>query len=454
MSDPKDPGEDPIADGGTSAPIDEEAPQPWGAGARPPRNRRTRLWAAAAAVVAVVVVAVGVTAWLALEGSLPRGPDPALLALDGRIDRLAAEVARLDAARPAARSGEDEAALATIQATVSRLTARLGALEASPVPGSAAAAPPDGRIAALTERLAALERAGAWPSLLAERLEKLERRVASETGSAADDRSDAALARVSAENQRLAAALERMSGQIAGLEARRAEAAEAAAARQGLDRDLRTVAGRLARLEAKAARLADAAFTRKGDALLLAIGQLRDAMASDRPFTGELGAVLRIAGAHSFVTEVTAPIGPLAARGIATQAQLVARFPRLAAMAAQAAIAPEDGGWISRAVARLAQVVTVRRVGADVSGETAMAALARAEAKLASGDLAGAEAALDPLAGKPAEVLADWRAAAAARTAARAAIARLSSETIARLSRAAGADADGGTDRAANGAAR
>ncbi len=457
MSDPKDPAddstEDPVEDAGASAAGEEEAPQPWGAGARPLRKKRTRLWAGLAVLV---LFAAGWTAWPALEALLPsgmkavfedkpRGPDLAVLALAGRIDRLEAEIARLDSVRLAARSGGDGPALAEIQATVSRLTSRLGALEAKPVPQDSGAPPSDDRIEALTERLDALEQAGAQTDPLAERLNKIEHRVASDTGAAA-------LARVSAENRRLAAALERMSAQIAGIEARRAEIVETleaqarlGEAQAGLGRDLQTVAGRLERLEAKAARLADADLTRKGDALLLAIGQLREAIAGNRPFSAELDTVLRIVGPESFLAEVTTPLAPLAARGIETQAQLIARFPRLAVKAAQAAIAPEEGGWIGRTVARLARVVTVRRVGEDVSGETAMAALARAEAALAKGDLAAVEAAFHPIAGKPAEVLAEWRAAALARTAAQTAIARLSNETIARLSRAAGA---------ANGAAR
>ena len=159
---------------------------------------------------------------------------------------------------------------------------------------------------------------------------------------------------------------------------------------------------------------------------------------------------MKIAGPDSFVGEVTTSIEPLAARGIETQDQLVRRFPALAAKAARAAIAPEEGDWMDRTVARLAHVVTVRRVGEDVSGETTMVALARAEAKLARGDLAGGEAALDPVAGKPAEVLAEWRAAALARIAAKNALGRLSKEIIERLSKATAED----TNDTANGAAQ
>ena len=394
MSDPKEPGEDPIAR--------EETAQPWGAGARPPRGKRTRLWAAVAAGSTIAAVAVGVAAWPVIEGLLPRESDPALGALAGRMDRLETALARIESARPADRSGENAAALMEIRATVSRLAARLDALEAELAPDGVETAARDGRIEALGERLAVIEQASAQPSPLAERLKDLERRVAS----GADP------------------------------EARNASANETIEARAGLSRDLQAVADRLALLEVETARLADTGFSRKGDALLLAIGQLRGALAGGRPFKAELDAVSRIAGEHGFVAEAMTPIAPLAARGIETRTQLAARFPDLVARAAQAAVAPEEGDWIDRTIARFAQVVTIRRVGADVTGETAMAVLARAEAKLASGDLAGAEAALAPLGGKPAEMLAEWRAAAVARIAARTAIARLDGETIARLSRA------------------
>lgn len=460
MSDPKDPEEDPIEAGGTPPAEAGPAAQPWGAGARRPRKRRTGLWAGFAVVV---VVAVAALAWpvlrdyappglTALLESAPARPDPALAALAGRIARLEAEIARLDTALARAGSQDGGAAMAEtrteIQAAVSRLASRLGVLEVKPTTAPRTGAAPDGRIEALAARLAGLEAAGEKPNVLAERLEKLERRIAADTGAAARDRGEAALARVLAENERLAAALERMTQKIAGLETRLGEAQKAAEARAGLGRDLAAVTTRLGALEAKAARLADADLTRKGDALLLAIGQLRDAIAGDRPFSGELAAVLRIAGQDEAIGRATAPIAPLAARGIPTRAQLTARFAGLAAKAAQAAIAPEEGGWLGRTAARLARVVTIRRVGQDVTGETTMAALARAEARLASGDLAGAASALDPVGGKPAEVLADWRAAALARSAAKAAITRLSAETIARLAKAAnGAKPAGGAGR-------
>jgi len=71
-------------------------------------------------------------------------------------------------------------------------------------------------------------------------------------------------------------------------------------------------------------------------------------------------------------------------------------------------------------------------------GEGALAVVARAEARLAAGDLAAAAEALDGLDGAPALVFGDWRRAAAARAAADAAIARLGSLAVARFAAGGG----------------
>ena len=301
MSDPKEPEEHPIEHAGVSAPLEGDAAQPWGAGARPPQGKQTALWAVVTMVAAVALAAI---AWPVLDGLRPHEPDPALRALAGRIDRLESALKRIEAAQPVARLGENAEALAETRAAIAHLAARLAALEGEPARAAAEAAAHESRIQALGERIAALEQAGAQPGPLAGRLKELERRVAAGTDTAARERNEAALAQVSAENRRLTEALERISGRVGDLETRRAAAADAARARARLDSDLQAVAGRLEALEAETRRLVDAGFSRKGDALLLAIGQLRDTIASGRPFEAELRAVLGIAGEHGFIAEV------------------------------------------------------------------------------------------------------------------------------------------------------
>ena len=102
--------------------------------------------------------------------------------------------------------------------------------------------------------------------------------------------------------------------------------------------------------------------------------------------------------------------------------------------AARAALAPAGSGWIDRTVQRLASVVTIRREGADVDGDSAQAVLARAEARLAAGDLEGADEALAGLTAEPADAMAAWRKAVASRIAAADALDKLGRHAIQLLS--------------------
>ena len=84
---------------------------------------------------------------------------------------------------------------------------------------------------------------------------------------------------------------------------------------------------------------------------------------------------------------------------------------------------------LDRAASNLMRLVTVRPVGADAEGDDAAARVARAEAKLAAGDLAGAVAELEGLEGAAAEAAAPWLAQARARLAAESALDRLRAHT-------------------------
>ena len=392
-----------------TSPPDETAtpgadePQPWGAGADPPlaRWRRRALWGGGA----VCVLAALAFAWPAVESVLPRaatglfggGAEEAPSALEARVAALETAIARLDG-RIAAAAGTAGAALPRPDAA--RLADRIAALETRPAP------PPDRRIAPLAARIDGLAR----------RLDALERAAAGASGAAPVGAPPAD------------AALETMAARIARLEA---------ALDPGLAQKLDSAGARVDGIEAELRRLAAAGGTRKGDALLLAIGQLRAAAAGPRPFDAELRLVLKAAGGDAAIEAAAKPLSAHAPRGIPARAALEARFPALAARAAQEALAPEDGDWLDRTAARVSRVVTLRRVGEGV-GEGPLAAIARAEGRLAAGDLAAAAAALDGLDGAPARVFGDWRAAASARAAADAAIAGLSRLAVERFAAAGG----------------
>lgn len=180
---------------------------------------------------------------------------------------------------------------------------------------------------------------------------------------------------------------------------------------------------------------ADIALKRqRAAALVLALGQLRASLSSDRPFSAELAAAEDLGRADPDVAAKLAPaldpLKPFADIGAPTLSQLQASLPT--ATIAQAASADAAGdalgvesGWLQKTLNRLSELVTVRPVG-DVEGESALAHLARTEARLGAGDLAAAVAEAKGFTGQAATAAKDWLAQAEARLAVDAAAGQLS----------------------------
>lgn len=161
-------------------------------------------------------------------------------------------------------------------------------------------------------------------------------------------------------------------------------------------------------------------------AVVLALGSLRGALAADKPYGAALKAVDALAGndadLKSRLDPALAPLRALGDTGAPTLAQLQASLP--AEQIAEAANAEAtadavgaDQGWSQRLINRLSEAVTVRPVGANAEGDGPLARLARGEAKLKGGDLAGAVQELEGLQGRAAEAAAGWLAQAKARLA-------------------------------------
>jgi hypothetical protein len=192
--------------------------------------------------------------------------------------------------------------------------------------------------------------------------------------------------------------------------------------------DLKPLEDRLAALESRR----DVTRTE----LLIAAGQLRDVVNRGAPYAAALDTVAALGKSEP---EVQAAIGALQANaraGIPTAVQLVQRFEPVANAIVRADLAPEGSHWTDRLLARLASLVTIRRTGGDVEGDTPNAIVARAEAKLKTGDLAGAVAEFDKLTGKPAEAAQDWLISAKARLAADQALDSLGAYTLRELGQA------------------
>jgi hypothetical protein len=161
-------------------------------------------------------------------------------------------------------------------------------------------------------------------------------------------------------------------------------------------------------------------------AAVVALSALRGALPLDRPYAANLKAVDDLAASDSDLQGKLAPaldpLRPLAAGGAPTLAQLQMTLPTEAIAEAANAEATSDAvgaepGWSERLINRLSEAVTVRPVGENAEGDGPLAHLARGEAKLKTGDLAGTVAEIGALQGKAADAAASWLNGAKARLA-------------------------------------
>ncbi len=281
------------------------------------------------------------------------------------------------------------------------------------------------------------------PELL-ERLDALETALSAQEGAAGAefaaeiDRLRSALSRVEAEvgagassSTEAQATLSGLESRLANLDRRLAELSGRVVAGAGLRTDLDLLAARLAEVEQRLEAMprvvpgARSALPQQV-AVVLAVAQLRDALRRPEPFARELAALSHLAEADAELTGVLETLSPYAADGIPTRESLRADFPQVARAVAAAGAGDGEEGWLAGVRRRLSDLVTVRPVGGGASGESPGAVAARAEARVAAGDLAGALAELEQLSSRAAEAAAAWREAARARASAEDALRLLS----------------------------
>ncbi|MGD9537665.1 MAG: uroporphyrinogen-III synthase [Alphaproteobacteria bacterium] len=257
-----------------------------------------------------------------------------------------------------------------------------------------APAVPDDELAALRDRLAALEREAAAPSpadsvapeelaALNERLGRLEQEAAVRPGDGTPGADAELTARLATLERRVAAA-EETTAEAAALRERLGGVQDEAAALSErvatLESQAREDVRLIALVEAKAAL---AAAAREGAALDHEIEDLRALLPADAPLKDQLDT---LAGA--------------AEAGVPGYAALQARFPALAREIVKAEATPgEEAGWVDQTVARLGNIVTVRKMGGALEPGSVDERLVRAEQALAEHDGAAARAALDTLEG-------------------------------------------------------
>ncbi|HYD70672.1 COG4223 family protein [Azospirillum sp.] len=356
-------------------------------------------FATAVSLLALLVGAAALTQpwWgpTVMGGNTPTASAPANDgALRAQIQQITDRVAKLEQ-RPAASNGTaaNGASSADLQALAGKVTALEQRVASAPAP----VANNTDAVKALTDRLAALEQKAAGGEQAAQQAQQLAQR-------------------------------------IAGLEQK--VGANAAAAQE-----VSTLKQEVAGLAKQAEGRRDAAAN--AQALVLAAGQLRGALAGSQPFQGELQAVQTLAGGDAQVKASLDAVAPYAPKGIPTQAQLAERFDPLANDIVKAAQKGEASDWIDQVTGTLSTLVTVRRQGGGIVGDTPQATVARAEAAMQQGNLAVAVEELSKLQGPAAQAAGGWLADARARLAANQASQQLTGRAIAALTAAGGAKPEG-----------
>lgn len=319
--------------------------------------------------------------------AVAEGSDPALNQLTGRVKDLERQTRE--------KSGtlqQLEQERARFQGELKTLMARLAEVEqavadarhlakAADAPASTAVAAES--LKALSDRLAELEQGGSQVDALAERLEQIEKGQGNAPAPAAVEPDPA-----------VKTALDAMAERLKRLE-------------QETD-------GKNAANDDAAAR-----------AIVLAVAQLREAVREGTPFSADLEALKALADGRPAIAQSVAALAPQADSGVPTLAVLRTKFATLAGLIVAAAGTADGEGWIAEAAARLASLVTVRRIGETAPAGSVDALVARVDMLLAAGDLRSATDALTLLKGKPAEVVKSWLKAAEARLAAEKAVANL-----------------------------
>lgn len=216
---------------------------------------------------------------------------------------------------------------------------------------------------------------------------------------------------------------------------------EIVALRAGLQALDQAVAGQKASVD-RAAAAATASTTGEQKALAAARGsavigiaaRISAGVTAGQPFATDLGLLTPLAQGDSKLGELIGALQPLAANGVASRASLAASFPAMAKVALADDLA-DDSFW-QQLLGKLKRLVSLRRIGADVQGDSVEARLARAEAAIDAGDLAGAVGLVKSLPPQAARATADWLARAEAHLAAQRAVDQLAAQGVAQLGNA------------------
>jgi uroporphyrinogen-III synthase len=169
----------------------------------------------------------------------------------------------------------------------------------------------------------------------------------------------------------------------------------------------------------------------RASAVIGVAARLSAALDSDLPFATDLTLLAPLAQGDTKLTEVAATLQPYGQAGVASRAALAASFPAVAKAALSDDVAGDSFG--QRLLGKVRSIVSLRRVGDDVPGDSVEAKLARAEAALDAEDLVKAVDLVKSLPPQTNKATAAWLARAEAHLAAKRAIDELAAHAISLL---------------------
>jgi uroporphyrinogen-III synthase len=387
------------------------------------------LIAAAAAIVTAPLWQPRVTALVGLQPSSAPASDERITALQGEVQALSERVqSAIDQNALQQAITPVNAELEAVKQEVATLKSELESLRTSAGSSSGTLSEGPGvNLAPIEERLGKLESALNDTTRRIEDVANAQAAdgAATQPAPASDPRLDTLVSEYNALKQQIASLTARLD-QMASLDAKVAE----------LSPRLDALAPRIDALDQQVASLPKGNEQQRAVALIVAVGELRSALAGDKSFAAELATLNDLASSDEALRPRLKPIVeglmPMAEAGVPTLSQLAAGFPATEiARAGEAEMAGEvtDDNWLKRFWRGLghsiSEVITVRPTGPDVEGDDTLARLARAEAKLGEGDLAAAVAEVRGMTGLAAETAAEWLAQADARLAIERAAAQL-----------------------------
>ncbi len=169
----------------------------------------------------------------------------------------------------------------------------------------------------------------------------------------------------------------------------------------------------------------------RASAVVGVAARLSAALDSGQPFAGDLALLTPLIQGDAKLGELANGLQRYAQAGVASRATLHAEFPALAKAALAEDLADDSFG--ERVLGKIKSVVSLRRVGDDVQGDTVEAKLARAEAALNAGGLAKAVDLVKSLPAPTAKATAAWLARAQAHLDAERAIHQLAAYAVSLL---------------------